>query len=114
MTTSKNSLAVEPEIREHIAEAISVGLQQWAALGIDNTPGVSRQEFLALCVTDAIAERAWIVPKVAYDENMSVRPYVRNGWIRREAGTSDPDHTRFYAAQLLAAADTVEAGWEAA
>lgn len=60
-----------------------------------------------------LTERAWIVPRIAYDANKSVRPTVLDGgWIRREAGTSDPKHTRFYAGQLLAAADVAEANAE--
>jgi hypothetical protein len=51
----------------------------------------------------------WTVPKIAHDEDRPVGPIIcRNGLISRSAGQSDVAHTRFYAAQLLAAADEVE------
>lgn len=51
----------------------------------------------------------WNVPKVEHDESRSVGPIITpSGWIHRSEGTSDPEHTRFYAAQLLAAADEAE------
>lgn len=54
-------------------------------------------------------ETTWSVPKVTHDQRASVGPRIqRDGWIRREAGTSDSEHTRFYAAQLLAAADEAD------
>jgi hypothetical protein len=52
----------------------------------------------------------WTVEKIPSDANQSVKPILgQNGWIHRDAGMSDPEHTRFYAAQLLAAADEAEA-----
>jgi len=54
------------------------------------------------------ARDCWIVPKVEHDESRPVGPHVHGGWIHRCAGQSDPEHTRFYAAQLLAAADEGE------
>lgn len=51
----------------------------------------------------------WLVEKRPHDQNATVGPVVRrDGWIHRSAGTSDPAHTRVYAAQLLAAADEAE------
>lgn len=52
----------------------------------------------------------WLVPKLPHDEEALVGPHIgRSGrWIRRSAGESTPDHTRYYAAQLLAAADEAE------
>ncbi len=54
--------------------------------------------------------RFWLVPKQPHDEDTPVGPHIgRSGrWIQRAAGESTPDHTRFYAAQLLAAADEAE------
>lgn len=55
------------------------------------------------------AARFWLVPKRPHDQNAPVGPVVRrDGMIARSAGVSDPDHTRVYAAQLLAAADEAE------
>lgn len=64
---------------------------------------------LALVALQALAEHCWIVPKIEHDESASVVPIVRGGLIRRDEGQSDADHTRHYAAQLLAAADAAEA-----
>lgn len=51
----------------------------------------------------------WIVPKTTHDQNAIVGPRItRTGNISRAAGLSDPEHTRFYAAKLLAAADEAE------
>jgi len=51
----------------------------------------------------------WMVAKIAHDEDREVGPIIRrDGLISRSAGQSDVAHTRFYAAQLLAAADEVE------
>jgi hypothetical protein len=61
-------------------------------------------------VLERLAEENWIVPKIPHNQGAPVGPRIlRDGWIRREAGESDVDHTRMYAAQLLAAADVVEA-----
>lgn len=54
------------------------------------------------------ALNAWIVPKIAHDQNRLVGPRVHGRWIHRAAGQSDPDHARRYAAELLAAADEAE------
>jgi hypothetical protein len=52
---------------------------------------------------------AWVVQAVDHDETRSVGPIIRrNGMISRAAGQSDVEHTRYYAAQLLAAADETE------
>ncbi len=57
----------------------------------------------------AVAETHWLVPKRPHDDTAPVGPHIRrSGWIHRAAGDSDPDHTRLYAAQLLAAADEAE------
>lgn len=53
-------------------------------------------------------ETAWSVPKVRHDENADVGPNILGNWIFRAAGQSDVEHTREYAAQLLAAADELE------
>lgn len=50
----------------------------------------------------------WSVPKVAHDEDVAVTPNIIGPWIFRSAGQSDVEHTRQYAAQLLAAADELE------
>lgn len=60
-------------------------------------------------VRNTIARDNWIVPKVASDVNQSVRPIVHGRWISWDQGQSDSEHTRLYAAQLLAAADEAEA-----
>ena len=67
--------------RELITEAVCVGLRQWAALGIDGTPGVTLGDFLAVCIAEALAEHTWI-PKAAYDaEQMAaaMRDAITNG-----------------------------------
>ncbi len=51
----------------------------------------------------------WLVPKILHDEERAVTPIVRDSWIYRDAGTSSVAHTRFFAAQLLAAADVLAA-----
>lgn len=51
---------------------------------------------------------AWIVPKIDHDENRAFTPHVVGRWVTRAGGQSDPEHTRLYAAQLLAAADVAE------
>ncbi len=51
----------------------------------------------------------WHVQRVPHTESGPVVPIVRGKWIHRESGISDPEHTRQYAAQLLAAADAAEA-----
>lgn len=56
----------------------------------------------------AEASRAWSVPKVPHDEDVPVTPNIIGGWIYRAAGQSDAEHTRQYAAQLLAAADELD------
>jgi hypothetical protein len=56
----------------------------------------------------ADATRAWTVPKVPHDEDTPVTPNIIGGWIYRSAGQSDSEHTRQYAAQLLAAADELD------
>jgi hypothetical protein len=50
----------------------------------------------------------WTVPKIHHDESRAVGPFIRGSLICRDAGQSNVEHTRFYAAQLLAAADAVE------
>ncbi|MBD2900828.1 hypothetical protein amrb99_98380 [Actinomadura sp. RB99] len=50
----------------------------------------------------------WTVPRIAHDPSASVGPKIKNGWVRREAGWSEPWHARQYAARLLAAADAAE------
>lgn len=62
-----------------------------------------------MTTTDNPTAGHWLVPKRPHDQNAPVGPVVRrDGWIHRSAGTSDPAHTRVYAAQLLAAADEAE------
>lgn len=51
---------------------------------------------------------AWSVPKIPHDEDELVTPNIHGPWIYRAAGQSDAEHTRRYAAQLLAAADELE------
>jgi hypothetical protein len=54
-------------------------------------------------------DRVWVMPKIEHDDSAAVGPCIRtNGWIGRSEGLSDPSHTRYYAAQLLAAADEAE------
>lgn len=53
-------------------------------------------------------EAVWAVPKIRHDENADVGPDIIGDWIYRAAGQSDVEHTRQYAAQLLAAADELE------
>lgn len=55
-------------------------------------------------------ERAWLVAKVPHDETVPVSPWIwhHGRLIGRSAGDSDVEHTRTYAAQLLAAADELE------
>lgn len=55
---------------------------------------------------------SWVVPQVRHDETAPVSPRIRKGWVYRSAGESAPDHTRRYAAQLLAAADAADASGE--
>lgn len=65
-----------------------------------------KREMAAL---DRILADHWMIPKAPYDEQASVRPVLRpNGWISRDEGLSNPEHTRVYAAQLLAAAAEAE------
>lgn len=54
------------------------------------------------------APQAWLVPKIRHDENVAVGPDIIGDWIFRAAGQSGVEHTRQYAAQLLAAADELE------
>lgn len=54
----------------------------------------------------------WVIPRIPHDEHSFVRPRIRRGWIRRDAGDSTPGHAREYAQQLLAAADAADAGRE--
>lgn len=58
------------------------------------------------CAVDPL--EAWSVPKVQHDEDIPVTPNIIGDWIFRSAGQSDVEHTRRYAAQLLAAADELE------
>ena len=46
---------------ELITDAVRVGLRQWAALGIDGTPGVTMGDFLAVCIAEALAEHERMV-----------------------------------------------------
>jgi hypothetical protein len=80
------------------------------ALAEADTTGDLDYEDLAAVAVAALDAHVWLVPKVVHDENLSVTPYLsRSGeWIRRDAGDSGPDHTRVFAAQLLAAADECE------
>lgn len=57
---------------------------------------------------DAALKGVWVVPKIQHDENRSVTPLVRQGWVRHDAGQNDAEHARLLAAQLLAAADEAE------
>lgn len=54
----------------------------------------------------------WVVPKILHDEARSVTPTIHGDWIRRDEGMSSVAHTRFFAAQLLAAADVLAADLE--
>lgn len=75
-------------------------------------PDVARAVDLAEQITAWAAERRtgrfWLVPKRPHDPDAVVGPRVRAGVVLRAAGVSDPEHTRIYAAQLLAAADAAE------
>jgi hypothetical protein len=100
------------ELTEMIAEAIKPWFQYYVLAARDPQP--THQERVAGVVADAlrvIDEGYYLVPRIAYDANPSVCPYIGPGGhlIRREQGDSDPAHTRFYAAQLLAAADVADA-----
>jgi hypothetical protein len=65
--------------------------------------------FVGAETADDPDDDCWIVPKVSHDQNAAVGPRIRrNNWISRSAGDSDVEHTRYYAAQLLAAADEAE------
>lgn len=55
-----------------------------------------------------LREDHWIVPKIGHDPDAAVGPYIKGRLIRRDEGVSHADHTRTYAAQLLAAADAVK------
>lgn len=57
---------------------------------------------------ERLHEHYWLVPKIGHDPNAAVGPTIFGPWIHRDQGDSNPDHTRHYAAQLLAAADAVE------
>lgn len=95
---------------EEIAKAIEPWFNYYTPGGDPQPTHPERVAGAAEAVLKLIEDDNWIVPKIAYDENPSVRPVLlRGGFVRREAGTSHADHTRFYAAQLLAAADAVEA-----
>jgi hypothetical protein len=61
-------------------------------------------------VLEAITANNWIIPKRPYRDDQAVQPLIdrRNRLIRRSAGDSDANHTRYYAAQLLAAADELD------
>ncbi len=59
-------------------------------------------------IDNIVNDDVWVVPKLNHDENRDVGPVISRGWIRRSAGDSYPEHTRFYARQLLAAADELE------
>lgn len=54
------------------------------------------------------AADSWVVAKVPHDEDEPVTPNIIGAWIHRSAGQSGIEHTRKYAAQLLAAADELE------
>lgn len=51
----------------------------------------------------------WVIPRVPHVHRPVGPRLLPDGWIRREAGTSTPAHTRVYAQQLLAAADAADA-----
>lgn len=54
------------------------------------------------------ADDVWVIPKIQHDDARPVGPRIHGRWIHRAAGQSDPEHARFYAALLLAAADEAE------
>jgi hypothetical protein len=108
-TTETATASVDQDLRDRMAAAMREAFDQWTALGIDATRGVTREDFFAASALAALSERAWIVPKVPVDANPHVRPYIRGGRIYRYASDAEtPGHARFYAAQLLAAADKAE------
>lgn len=118
------------DLRDQIAEALATN--RWG--GDHDRDTHARHNYLYSCgicqgdvraIADAVMavvgpelvrlhDAAWIVPKVEHDPHALVGPRILNSrripgtWIYREQGNSDPDHTRTYAAQLLAAADEVE------
>jgi hypothetical protein len=73
--------------------------------------GRRQHQFMEALGADRVlskAANAWVVPKVEHDEDEPVTPNIIGDWIFRSAGQSDVEHTRRYAAQLLAAADELE------
>lgn len=73
-------------------------------------PADKVEELCAVLLAAAGLPPVWMVKKIPYDESQPVKPILgQNGWIHRLIGLSGPAHTRVYAAQLLAAADEVEA-----
>ena len=99
------------DLRGRMAAAMREAFDQWAALGIEATRGVTREDFFAASALAALEQAdVWVVPKVAIDDNPHVRPRIlSNGLIRRDAGDSSPEHIRQYVGQLLAAVDVVDA-----
>jgi hypothetical protein len=70
---------------------------------------VSVEDKLTVLVDDKNgAADGWIVPKIAHDEDEEVTPNIFGDWIYRSQGQGGVEHTRRYAAQLLAAADELE------
>jgi hypothetical protein len=99
--------AVPTELVESLGERMYDDAHEGCDEGGCTGGGKPFYEEYARVLLAGLAEDAWIVPKIPHDETVSVGPRIlRSGLIRREAGTSDADHTRQYAAQLLAAADT--------
>ncbi|MEV0214271.1 hypothetical protein [Micromonospora sp. NPDC050695] len=95
---------------DNARKAIQAG---WDAIRHPETgrllPTGFEQDYLAMILLAAIpALNAWTVPKIQHDESRLVGPHVRGRWVHRSEGQSDPDNTRVYAAQLLAAADLAE------
>jgi hypothetical protein len=91
-----------------IADALRDHFHQDCELGTCACPPQNTWKDVACEVLDQLGEHFWVVPRVDYDATASVRPRINGSWIHRDAGDSLPEHTRQYAAQLLAAADEAD------
>lgn len=106
-----------PEARGAVVAAVL----QWVAAGWENGRETSESSMeldfrddqlddalYAYAVQAVSDEHVWRIPKIPHDPDAPVGPQIRGGWIGRGEGDSNPEHTRVYAAQLLAAADELE------
>ncbi len=92
-------------------EQVGKGYSEWYLNDdtLGNAQLWSLRQAIRAELMEELATGSWVVPKITHDENAAVGPRIRReGWISRAAGDSDPEHTRQYAAQLLAAADEAD------